>query len=246
MGKGIIRRLINLCGYDIVSLYPPDFSTEDIEIVKLVRPYTMTRPEQIVALATSVKYIVENGIRGDLVECGVWRGGSAMAMLYTLLKLGDTERTIYLYDTYNGMTPPGAKDVAHTGESAVDLLNKAKRKTASNIWCWATIEDVTKNVLSTGYPKDKIVLVEGDVRQTIPQTVPTEIALLRLDTDWYESTRHELIHLFPRLTDKGVLIVDDYGHWRGVKDAVDEYFSSHKYKPLLHRIDYSGRYLVKV
>jgi len=206
----------------------------------------MTRPEQIVALATSVKYIVENGIRGDLVECGVWRGGSAMAMLYTLLKLGDTERTIYLYDTYNGMTPPGAKDVAHTGESAVDLLNKAKRKTASNIWCWATIEDVTKNVLSTGYPKDKIVLVEGDVRQTIPQTVPTEIALLRLDTDWYESTRHELIHLFPRLTDKGVLIVDDYGHWRGVKDAVDEYFSSHKYKPLLHRIDYSGRYLVKV
>ncbi len=127
MIKRLLRRAINRCGYDVVSYFPHDLSAEEVEIIKLVQPYTMTSPKRIVALIDSVRYIVENRLQGDLVECGVWRGGSTMAALYTLLKLGDTERTFYLYDTYNGMTPPGIKDVTLAGESAIELLNQTKK-----------------------------------------------------------------------------------------------------------------------
>ena len=82
---------------------------------------------------------------------------------------------------------------------------------------------MTRNLLSTGYPGGNLVLVEGKVEETIPRTMPAQICLLRLDTDWYESTRHELIHLYPKLIKNGVLIIDDYGHWRGSKQATDEY-----------------------
>ena len=77
----------------------------------------------------------------------------------------------------------------------------------------------------------------------IPKYLPGEIALLRLDTDWYKSTQHELIHLYPLLVGSGVLIIDDYGHWQGAKKAVDEYFSDKKI--LLNRIDYTGRISIK-
>ena len=83
------------------------------------------------------------------------------------------------------------------------------------------------------------------VEDTIPNQAPKEIALLRLDTDWYESTLHELEHLYPRLVSGGVLIIDDYGHWRGAREAVDEYIDKHKLKLFLTRIDYTGRLCVK-
>ncbi len=100
-------------------------------------------------------------------------------------------------------------------------------------------------MLSTGYPKEKIHLIKGKVEDTIPENIPKEIALLRLDTDWYESTKHELIHLFPLLKPNGILIIDDYGHWEGARKAVDEYISDNNIHILLNRIDYSGRISVK-
>src|SRR5437867_1862945 len=84
-----------------------------------------------------------------------------------------------------------------------------------------------------------------EVEDTIPQHAPERIALLRLDTDWYESTKHELEHLYPRLAPHGVLIIDDYGHWVGAKQAVDEYFATQKLKPFLNRLDYTGRLVIK-
>jgi hypothetical protein len=105
---------------------------------------------------------------------------------------------------------------------------------------------VRKNVLSTGYPEKNIVFIEGDVLKTIPNTIPEKVALLRLDTDWYESTRHEMIHLFPLLVKSGVLIIDDYGFWRGSRKAIDEYISEHKPVILLNRIDDTGRIATKI
>ena len=72
--------------------------------------------------------------------------------------------------------------------------------------------------------------------------MPERIALLRIDTDWYESTRHELVHLYPRLSPGGVLIIDDYGHWQGARKAVDEYFQAGLF---LNHIDYTGRLAIK-
>ena len=83
--------------------------------------------------------------------------------------------------------------------------------------------------------------VQGMVEETIPAGAPEKIALLRLDTDWYESTHHEMVHLFPRISDGGVLIIDDYGHWAGARRAVDEYFHEHNIAILLNRLDYTGR-----
>jgi len=98
---------------------------------------------------------------------------------------------------------------------------------------------------STGYPEDQVIFIKGRVEDTIPQTVPEQIALLRLDTDWYESTYHELIHLYPRLVNRGILILDDYGYWQGARKAVDTYFQENKVGMYLHRVDESARIGVK-
>ena len=244
--KHVLDPGVKRFGFDIVVSTPPDFSEDEMEIIRRVRPFTMSSPERIVTMIHAVRYVVENNVPGAIVECGVWRGGSIMIALLVLMKMGRTDRDVYLYDTFSGMTAPTEKDIVLDGRSAADLLKQETRKPSANIWAWATREDVTQNVLSTAYPKDRIHLVEGDVLKTIPATSPAQIALLRLDTDWYESTKHELLHLYPCLSRSGVLIIDDYGWWKGARKAVDEYFGEQPFRPLLHRIDFTGRCLIKV
>ena len=141
------------------------------------------------------------------------------------------------------MTEPTEHDQRFSGESAKMLLNR--EPVGTGIWCVASIEDVRTNILSTGYPAEKIHLVKGKVEETIPSVLPDRLALLRLDTDWYESTKHELIHLFPLLESRGLLILDDYGFWEGVRKATDAYFSDHKLNLYLHRVDNSCRIAVR-
>jgi len=231
---------------------PPSYSfvrgdeDEDRETVGFVRPYTMTSPERIRALCSATRYIEEAGIQGAIVECGVWRGGSMMAVARTLMSRGAPDRDLYLFDTFEGMSEPGVHDVATTGESARELLGRASRTEEDLVWCYAPIERVAQVMSLTKYPERRIHLVPGRVEDTLQAAAPGQIALLRLDTDWYESTRHELEQLFPRLSRGGVLILDDYGHWQGARRAVDEYLREHQVKLLLHRIDYTGRIGVKV
>ena len=219
--------------------YPVDFSDADIALHRRVAPFTMTSPERVAAVADSCRYIVRRKIPGAVVECGVWRGGSSMAAALTLLAANDV-RELFLFDTYTGMTAPTARDRVHSGESAEAVLGRSERYR-----CIADEADVAANLTSTGYPRDQFHLVKGDVLGTIPGAAPSSIALLRLDTDFYESTRHELAHLYPRLSSGGVLIIDDYGHWQGARQAVDEYFGALPNAPLLSRIDYTGRLAVK-
>jgi O-methyltransferase len=110
----------------------------------------------------------------------------------------------------------------------------------------SSLEDVKRVMAATGYEPGKTVFVPGRVEDTIPASAPETIALLRLDTDWYQSTYHELTHLYPRLAVGGVLIIDDYGHWQGARKAVDQYIREQKLKLLLCRIDYTGRVCVKL
>lgn len=163
-----------------------------------------------------------------------------MAVAQTLLGNGDHDRDLYLFDTFEGMSSPTTIDRDLGGHSAMDLLRSSSRD--DEIWCYASDADVSRNLKSTGYPNEHLHFIKGPVEDTIPNQAPDEIALLRLDTDWYESTKHELKHLYPRLQPGGVLIIDDYGHWQGARQAVDEYFNG---KVLLQRIDYSGRLIVK-
>lgn len=223
-----------------------DGEDEDGETVKFVQPYTMTSPERIRALCSATRYIEQAGIQGAIVECGVWRGGSMMAVARTLKSLGVEDRELFLFDTFEGMSEPGIHDVATTGETAKELLDRNSRTQEDLVWCYAPLEQVKLAMSLTNYPEARTHFIPGRVENTITKAAPDKIALLRLDTDWYESTRHEMEQLFPRLGRGGVLILDDYGHWQGARRAVDEYFQGHQVKILLHKIDYTGRVAVKV
>jgi hypothetical protein len=223
--------------------FPFDFDESDKELYRRVGPYTMTTPPRVYALVRAVEYVVARGVPGAIVECGVWRGGSMMAAALTLLRLGITDRELYLYDTFAGMPPPSEVDTTRSGERAADLL--AQEDEDSHIWAIASLSDVRAAVLSVDYPEQRIHFVEGLVEETLPATAPEEIALLRLDTDWYQSTKHELEQLYPRLAPGGVLILDDYGHWQGARRAVVEYFAEHRITLLLNRVDGTARICVK-
>ena len=215
----------------------PDLAPETLDVYERVKPFTMTTPERVAALCDAVRYVDANAIPGAIVECGVYRGGSAMAAALTCT----SGREIVLYDTFEGMSAPTADDArASDGRPAAAMLEGAGK--GELIWCYSGIDEVAANMRSTGYPDGLVRLVKGKVEDTIPGDMPDGIALLRLDTDWYESTKHELEHLYPRLAPGGVLIIDDYGYWAGARKAVDEYFGGSLF---LSRIDATGRIAVK-
>jgi O-methyltransferase len=247
--KSKIRSVVQRFGIDIVRhrkrTYPPDFSATNIAIYEAVRPYTMTSSERVNSLVEAVRYIVATGIPGAIVECGVWKGGSTMAALLALKEFRDENRDVYLYDTFMGMSAPTDADISFQGNKASVKFSKTKNSEEGSAWCLSTLDEVRRNVLGTGYPESRIHFVRGKVEDTIPAECPGKIALLRLDTDWYESTKHELTHLFPLLQQNGVLIIDDYGHWEGARKAVDEYFAEKNTRIFLSRIDYTGRLAIK-
>ena len=225
-------------------------SAADRAIVEQAEPYTITGPQRLHSLVDAVRYCVRREVPGAFAECGVWLGGSVLAMVLTLLDEGITERDIHLYDTFEGMPEPGEVDVSPFDPPARETWQAAQGTEAP---AWPEYfanerfsEDAVRELLvGTGYPPERIHLHRGMVEDTIPAAAPAALALLRLDTDWYESTRHELVHLYPRLAAGGVLIVDDYGHWEGARRAVDEYFATEAAPVLLHRVDYTARLAIK-
>ena len=201
--------------------------------------------ERLFGLYNAVEYIVRNRIPGDIVECGVWRGGSMMMAAKSLLHFNDVpKKKLFLFDTFEGMPAPTEEDYKFTGELAEDKWQERKSDAGSN-WNYAAVDEVREAMGSTGYDRDRIMLVKGMVEDTLPECAPERIALLRLDTDFYSSTKHELTHLFPRLVPGGVLIIDDFGTWAGSKKAATEYFEENKIGIFLSRLDAGGRIGVK-
>ncbi|MCL2289912.1 MAG: TylF/MycF family methyltransferase [Bacteroidetes bacterium] len=224
-----------------------DMDKDFFPLYELCKPYTMTSIERMYALYQAVKHVVKNNIEGDFVECGVWKGGSSMLMAATLNHFKCYTRKIYLYDTFEGMSEPTQHDVKYDGDLAANMLNdNIEKKETASIWAYSPLEEVKKNFTLINYPTENIYFVKGKVEDTIVKNQHDNIALLRLDTDWYESTYHEMTCLYPALTINGVLIIDDYGHWQGARDAIDQYIKENNLQLLLNRIDYTGRMAVKV
>lgn len=229
-----------------VQINYSDIQSDERKIIHEVSKFTLTNPERIVSLIRAIKHIEKNKIEGDIVECGVWKGGSIMASLKVLKNLNSFERDIYLYDTFEGMSEPTEMDESFKGESASSAF-KTKNEFWNRIECLSPLQEVQKNINSINYPTEKIHFIKGKVEETIPYIIiPEKIAILRLDTDWYESTLHEMEYLFPRLVKGGIIIIDDYGHWQGCKKAVDEYLDRNKIELFLNRIDYTCRIGVKI
>jgi O-methyltransferase len=223
-----------------------DAEPEFRDFYELCKPFTMTSIERLYSLYKSVEYISEARVPGDLVECGVWRGGSCMMMAMVLLSHGESNRPIVMFDTFEGHPPPDPeRDVDLWGNCAFEEWRQQTHDGKVKGWGRAPLDDVRDNLQSTGYPSELLRYVKGMVEETAPHNVPEQLALLRLDTDWYASTRAALLHLYPRLVPGGVLILDDYGHYRGQRQAVDEYLDAAGEKLLFHRVDYSCRVAIK-
>ena len=167
----------------------------DLELISSTLPYTMTSPERIYALIESVNYVIKNEIPGSIVECGVGKGGSIIAAAKVLLRLNTMERDLYLFDTFEGMSKPTDRDVKiQTNEKAIEIFERLKISDNSSDWVKFSLEEVKNNVYNTGYDKKKIHFIKGKVEETLPKNNPEKISILRLDTDWYESTLHEINH----------------------------------------------------
>ena len=222
--------------------FPAHYDEMALPILRAARPYTMTGVDKQYALYLATRHVVKHDIAGAIVECGVWRGGSMHVVARTLLEIGDTSRELYLFDTFDGMTPPTDKDVTYDGKPVADLLSSRPR--TAKIWAVATLADVQQGFAEIPYPGERVHFVQGPVESTLPGQAPDRIAILRLDTDWYESTRHELVTLYDRLSPGGVLIIDDYGSYQGARAAVEEFIEETGARLLLVPIG-PGRIAVK-
>lgn len=221
----------------------PDMGREQdfMRLFEQVKPYTMTSVEALFALYSGVNYVLDRQIQGDFVECGVWRGGSSLLVALILKQRGIVDRKVVLYDTFSGMPAPTEFDVDKYGRTGFQMMEDY----ADDIgWCYASLADVS-DVFQKQDFAFPVEFIEGDVMTTLPVHQHSAIALLRLDTDWYESTALEYELLYPKLSTGGVLIIDDYGVWAGSRKATDDYFSDTP-KPLIVRIDKEVRLAVKI
>ena len=238
-----VRGALSKRGIVIQREIPADFAASTVETIDLVRPYTMTSVERIEAVCSAIDYIVRYDIPGAIVESGAWMGGSSMAAARSLVRHGVQDREISLFDTFEGIPEPGEHDaiIGSDHETMLKWWKKENQKLGETGWLEAPVEAVRENMRLTGYDPEKVHLVKGLVEDTIPASAPEQIALLRLDTDWYASTKLEMEVLFPRLAPGGVLIVDDYGFTEGARKAVDEFLATFPEPVFLHRIDSCGR-----
>ena len=243
--KAMAEELTSARG-NLDKTFPSDFSPSEAQHINFVKEKTMTSPERLVSLARAIDHLESGKIEGDIVECGVWKGGSMMLVARKLMEYSNTARQLFLFDTFEGMSEPGSADVSAVDLSkAEDLLKKEDRLSGDNVWCYSPVDEVKANLAQTGYPLSSIHFIKGKVEETLPHPEIGKIALLRLDTDWYESTRHELETLYDLLVPGGILIIDDYGHWSGARKAVDEFFAEREIRIFLNRIDYTGRIAIK-
>jgi O-methyltransferase len=227
-------------------LYPAEFDDADRSVFDYVlsNNLTMVGRERLIATLLACKHVCSAGIEGDFVECGVWRGGNSLVAADVFDRMM-TKKRVYLFDTFAGMTEPAEIDERIGVPHASHPTFVANQRKSHNEWCYAPLEEVAATFRKRGL-LNRAQFIKGDVTRTLDddEHLPTKIAVLRLDTDWYASTRKELETLWPRLQPGGVLMIDDYGYWRGSKEAVDEYFAG-PHKPYLHYIDQSGRLAIK-
>lgn len=218
-----------------------EVSQSEKKLIRNCLKYSMTNFERMWALMQSFHHIRQECLTGDFVECGVWKGGNII-LLKKLIQQYNLKKNIYGFDTFEGMVEPSLYDVNYNNKSAKKMFDDHKRKKIGFAMCG--LDEVKKNIKN--YVKsNNIYLIKGKVENTLKnkKNLPKKISILRLDTDFYESTKIELEILFPRLVKGGVLIVDDYGFWKGAKKAVDEYFSD--YRQFMHYVDHSCRLLIK-
>ena len=232
-------------------LNPVEFSSADLDVLNHVieNGLTMASRERVIATMIACKHAVLAGIDGDFVECGVWRGGCSIAAKLTFENYG-SDKKMWLFDTFAGMTEPSEFDTTRFSNTATTKRFQRGRAADHNEWCFASLDEVRANFEKSRADLKGVRFIQGDVAETLAdkRNLPSTIAVLRLDTDFYQSTKAELEILYPKLSIGGSLLIDDFGHWDGARRAVEEYFGAFppERRPLLQLTDYTGRIGVKV
>jgi O-methyltransferase len=150
---------------------PRHYDEEARQIIRTVKPRTMTSHEKLYALILATRYVVERDISGAVVECGVWRGGSMQAVAHTLLARGITDRELHLFDTFEGMPEPTQRDRLYSGRPASEVLESSER--TANVWAVASLDDVRAGMAETGYPRERVHFHPGLVEHLydrVPQS----------------------------------------------------------------------------
>ena len=246
--KNQIKKFFSKFGYELINKNQKiiELSKEDKELISIVSKYSMTPQIRIFNLLQSLRHLKHNSIKGDYVECGVWKGGNLLLFKKFLEHENQNEeKSIYAFDTFEGMTEPDKNDYDLSSNlSAIDLMKSDQNK-KTNLWGICSLEDVKNNLLNNLNNINNINFIKGPVEETltIQKNIPNNISLLRLDTDWYSSTKKELEVLYEKVSPGGIIIIDDYGHWGGSKKAVDEFFIN-KYV-WMHYVDYACRLIIK-
>ena len=256
MLKTFLKRAARTVGYDIIradqgsDALPVEFSKADADVLNFVLDHklTLVSRQRLIATINACKHAVLAETDGDFAECGVWRGGNAIAAKLTFDNYGSSKR-IYLFDTFAGMTAPTEYDTSRfEGRSADEQFEQARRE-GHNEWCFASLDDVRANFSKAGIDPGDIHFVRGDVVKTLADRInlPDAISVLRLDTDFYDSTKAEMELLYPLLSTRGSLLIDDFGYWDGSRKAIVEYLEAlpPSERPLLHYTDFTGRMAVK-
>ena len=249
-----IKKIFSIFNYKIEHVkswykrqenYLAEIEESDFNFLKKINKFTMSTPANHWTIIQSLQHIKKNNIEGDLVECGVYKGGNIILFDYLLEKY-QLSKKIFAYDTFEGMSEPS--DIYIHIKNNLPSQTKKNYEKNNIVWCYASLDEVKNNIKKFNLQfENKFKFIKGDVLKTlkVKDNLPEKISLLRLDTDFYESTKIELEVLFPRLVKNGILIIDDYGHWKGAKKAVDEYFNLKENFKWLHRIDYASRLLIK-
>lgn len=254
VSKRFIKLMLRRIGYRLQKIetdypWPVELDDADISIIKSVKEkgLSMTSVPRLICTLKAVKYAISSGIPGDFVECGVWRGGHAL-IAADVIRRHQSRKKVFLFDTFEGMTEPTDQDKSFDGREDAAVSFERQVESDGSGWCHASLEDVQQNFYEFGFDGQNIRFVRGDVMQTLKENsnLPAKISVLRLDTDWYKSTYEEMRVLFPRLSQGGSLLIDDYGYWQGSRKAVDQYLSEHDIPLCLFDCDFSGRVGIKV
>jgi O-methyltransferase len=245
-----VNKVLSFFGLSIMKIspyqkfiFPVEFNQFERINIQNAKKYSLTTFERMSALTVACKHVIVKNIPGDFVECGVWKGGN-LILMSTINSYTGSKRKIHGFDTFTGMTEPTDIDRDLWGESAKSLLSRSEYKDGTASFHAFASKELVGKILNDNGCFD-VNLVEGDVAKTLflKSNLPSHISILRLDTDWYESTKIELEVLYPLLVPGGILIIDDYGHFSGARKAVDEYFKDDL--PFMFHVDYSCRMIIK-
>ena len=253
MIKKYIKSFLHFFGLTVIKLenelfnkIPIEATSKEIELIKLSKKYSMNSSLRSWIVITALKKVFENGIEGDFVETGVWKGGNLILFQKYIEKYNSKDKKIFGYDTFeSGMPEPTNFDKDFKNLSANEYKDNKSLENYSAYHNVISLNQVKENFVKTTANSDNLFLIKGKTNDTlrITKNLPDKISILKLGTCFYESTKFELNTLYDRLEKGGFLIVDDYGWWKGSRLAHDEFFKNKK--DYFHFVDHTCRFMIK-